>query len=51
MTDENKKANVRDQSEQAKPEQVDQQAQQNQTSATVDSGQRTPPGRRPLFRN
>ena len=51
MTDENKKANVGDQSEQAKPEQVDQQAQQNQASVTVESGQPAPRGRRPLFRS
>lgn len=51
MTDENKKANVRDQSEQVKPEQVEQQAQQNQASAAAEPGQRAPQGRRPLFRS
>lgn len=51
MTDENKKANVRDQAEQAKPEQVDQQAQQNQASAAAEPGQHAPRGRRPLFRS
>ena len=51
MTDENKKENVRDQTEQAKPEQVDQQAQQNEASAATELGQRAPRGRRPLFRS
>lgn len=51
MTNENKNANVRDQSEQAKAEQVDQQAQQNQGSAAAERGERAPRGRRPLFRS
>jgi hypothetical protein len=51
MTNESKKPNVKDQPEQAKPEQVDQEAQWNQASAAAESGQRAPQGRRPLFRS
>jgi hypothetical protein len=53
MTDEEMQPNVNDRPEQAKPEQVGQQAQQsqNQASAPGQPGQRAAPGRRPLFRN
>jgi hypothetical protein len=40
-----------DRPEQAKPEQVDQQTQQNQTSAIDEPGRGDALGRRPLFRN
>jgi hypothetical protein len=51
MTDDKMHPNVNDRPEQAKPEQVGQQAQQSQASAAAQPGQRTAPGRRPLFRN
>jgi hypothetical protein len=51
MTDDKMQPNVNDRPEQAKPEQVGQQAQQSQASAAAQPGQRTAPGRRPLFRN
>jgi hypothetical protein len=51
MTDSNMPPRVNDKSEQAKPEQVGQQAQQSQTSAVAERDQRVAPGRRPLFRN
>jgi hypothetical protein len=51
MTDDKMRPNENDRSEQAKPEQVGQQAQQSQTSAPAQPVERPAPGRRPLFRN
>ena len=50
MTDDKMQPNVNDRPEQAKPEQVGQQAQRIQASAAAQPGQRAAPGRRPLFR-
>jgi hypothetical protein len=51
MTDSDMPRRVKDQSEQANPEQVGQQARQSQASAVAERDQRVAPGRRPLFRN
>ena len=51
MTDNKMLPKVDDRPEQAKPEQVAQQAQQSQAGAAAEPGQRTAPGRRPLFRS
>ena len=51
MTDDRMQPNVNDRPEQAKPEQVGQQAQQRQASAASQPDQRVAPGRRPLFRS
>jgi hypothetical protein len=51
MIDDKMQPNVNDLPEQAKPEQLSQQAQQSQASTAAQPGQRAAPGRRPLFRN
>ncbi len=51
MTDDKTQPNVNEQTGQAKPEQVGQQAQQSQASAAVRPRQRAAPERRPLFRD
>jgi hypothetical protein len=51
MTNDKMQVKVNDQPEQAKPELIGQQAQQNQTSTAAELGQRAAQGRRPLFRN
>jgi hypothetical protein len=51
MTDDKMQPNLNNRSEQVKPEQGDQQAQQSQASAAAQPGQCAAPGRRPLFRN
>jgi hypothetical protein len=43
--------NPNDRPEQVKPGQSDRDVQQNETSTPIEPGQRTTPGRRPLFRN
>jgi hypothetical protein len=50
MTDNNTQPEVNDRPGQVKLEQVGQQAQHSQASAAAEPGQRTEPGRRPLFR-
>jgi hypothetical protein len=50
MTDDAMQPSGKDRPERAKPEQVDQREQQSPAGATVQPGQRTAPGRRPLFR-
>jgi hypothetical protein len=51
MADDKMQPNVNDRPEQAKPEQVGQQAQQRPASAAAPPRQRTAPGRMPLFRH
>lgn len=51
MTDDKMQPNVNERSEQAKPQPVDQHAQQGRASAVAQPGQRTAPGRKPLFRS
>ena len=50
MTHDKLQPNVNDRPEQAKPEQVGQQAQKSPATAGVALGQRAVPGRKPLFR-
>jgi hypothetical protein len=51
MTDDRMQPNANDRPEQTKPEQIGQQTQQSQASATAQPGQRAAQGRKPLFRS
>lgn len=51
VTDDKMQPNVNERSEQAKPQPVDQHAQQGRASAVAQPGQRTAPRRKPLFRS
>jgi hypothetical protein len=50
MSDDKAQSSENDRPEQAKPQSVDQEAQQSRTSATAPPVERTAPGRTPLFR-
>jgi hypothetical protein len=51
MDDDKRQPEAKDPPDQAKPEQLDQQAQQSRPNSSAQSGQRAAPGRKPLFRN
>jgi hypothetical protein len=51
MTDGKTQPTPNDRPQQARPEQSDREAQQDEIAAPAESGQRAVPGRRPLFRS
>jgi hypothetical protein len=51
MTDDKTQPNPNDRPEQAKAGESGRETQQRQESTSVEPGQRTSPGRRPLFRS